>query len=191
MSGENHAVKWIPRTVAVSELKAFEKNPRKITPREMESLKRSIAEDGYHQRILCTKDLRIIGGHQRIRAMLDLGYKEIEILTADRDISDDQFSRILVRDNMEYGTWDIDGLGELMPPGELLEIGIGENIVNKITHAVVEGKTDPDEVPEPPKEPRSAYGDVFLLGAYFECESCKKVYDYAIGKSMEDCHCDL
>lgn len=164
MSGKIESPSWTTKKVKVKDLKAFEKNPRKITPKEMDSLKRSIAEDGYHQRILCTTDLRIIGGHQRIQAMLELGYAEVEVLVPDREISDEQFSRILVRDNMEYGTWNIDGLGELMPTAQLMEIGLGDNIINKIPQDIVAGNTDPDEVPEPPKEPLSAYGDVWQLG---------------------------
>lgn len=178
MSGKIESPSWTTKKVKVKDLKAFEKNPRKITPKEMDSLKRSIAEDGYHQRILCTTDLRIIGGHQRIQAMLELGYAEVEVLVPDREISDEQFSRILVRDNMEYGTWNIDGLGELMPTAQLMEIGLGDNIINKIPQDIVAGNTDPDEVPDPPKEGRASYGDVWKLGDHtVMCGSCTNPAD--------------
>jgi len=74
MSGNDLTIKWIAQNVAVDQLKPFEKNPRKISTQDFENLKRSLKEDGYHQRILCTPDLRVIGGHQRIKALKELGY---------------------------------------------------------------------------------------------------------------------
>jgi hypothetical protein len=49
--------------------------------------------------------------------------------------------------------------------------------------------TDPDDVPEPQAKAVSKLGDVWLLGAYFECEDCGKQYDYAIGREMTACPC--
>lgn len=60
-----------------------------------------------------------------------------------------------------------------------------------ITHAtgVATGHVVEDEVPEPPKEPVTRPGDLWLLGAYFECESCGKKYSYEEGKSLGECPC--
>lgn len=58
--GDKSAPQWTARTVPVSSLVPFEKNPRRITPAQFDALKRSIAQDGYHQRILVTRDLRVI-----------------------------------------------------------------------------------------------------------------------------------
>jgi hypothetical protein len=49
-----------------------------------------------------------------------------------------------------------------------------------------EGLTDDDAVPEPPAEPITQPGDLWLLGAYWECEDCGKRYDYDEGKAMVD-----
>ena len=188
---KSKTIQWLPRNVPVSDLKPFEKNPRKITPDDFDKLKRSITEDGYHQRILATPDLRVIGGHQRIKALKELGFTSVEILVPDCEISDEQFKRILVRDNMEYGVWEIEELGELMPMGELIEIGVGDTVTRKLDKVVVVGNTDPDDVPPEPETPITQPGDVWICGAYYECNKCKKVYDYDIGKTMAECPCDL
>ena len=46
-----------------------------------------------------------------------------------------------------------------------------------------------DDVPEPPAEPITKLGDLWLLGAYFECEGCGKHYEYDEGKAMGECPC--
>jgi hypothetical protein len=91
-------VKWSKKTVKVKDLKPYERNPRRITEDAYGRLKKSLSENGYNQRIIATKDLRIIGGHQRIRALRELGLKEIAVLVPDKALSDDQFRRLLVED---------------------------------------------------------------------------------------------
>ena len=46
-----------------------------------------------------------------------------------------------------------------------------------------------DEVPEPPAVPVTQPGDLWLLGAYFECEACGKKYKYEEGLQMTECPC--
>lgn len=164
--GVQNSLQWQSRTVNVAELIPFEKNPRKISADDFEHLKASLREDGYHQRIIATPDLRIIGGHQRIRALKELGFETIEVLVPDREISDEQFKRILVRDNLEYGAWELTPLGELLPMAELAEIGLPDATVAKIGRKLAAGLIDEDDSPEPPAQPVSAPGDVWLLGAH-------------------------
>jgi len=51
------------------------------------------------------------------------------------------------------------------------------------------GDVEEDEVPEPPADPVTQPGDLWLFGAYWECEDCGKRYDYEEGKTMEECPC--
>lgn len=46
-----------------------------------------------------------------------------------------------------------------------------------------------DEPPAPPKIPVTKPGDLWLLGAYWECEDCGKQYTYEAGKEMKECPC--
>jgi DNA modification methylase len=181
-------INWQSRTVNVSDLKPFERNPRKISAEDFAHLKASIEQDGYHQRVLATNDLRVMGGHQRIKALKELGYETIEILVPDCEISDDQFKRILVRDNLEYGAWELEPLGELLPMGELEEIGFD---VSRMPNKKTDGLVDEDATPEPPAAPISAPGDVWLLGEHrvmcgdsTDADSVKKLYAGAEPKLM-------
>lgn len=47
-----------------------------------------------------------------------------------------------------------------------------------------------DEMPEPPKVPVTKPGDLWLLGAYWECEDCHKRFEYAEGVALKEvCPC--
>jgi hypothetical protein len=52
-----------------------------------------------------------------------------------------------------------------------------------------EGLTDEDAVPEVPAVPVTREGDVWLLGAYFECAECRKQFSYAEGLPFKDEGC--
>ncbi len=119
-------IKWTEKNVKVSALKPFERNPRKISESDFERLKKSLQQNGYHQRILAMKDLRVVGGHQRIRALRDLGIKEIAVLVPDRELTDEEFRRLLVQDNLPFGSWDYDLLSSDFDVQELIEFGMPE-----------------------------------------------------------------
>jgi DNA modification methylase len=157
------SIKWQAKTVQVADLKPYEKNPRKISLADYQKLLDSLRQDGYHQRILATPDLRVIGGHQRIRALKELGIADIEVLIPDREIGEEQFHRILVRDNLAFGGWEIKQLGELMGIGELKELGMPAQFLPVAAPAAIAGE---DDAPEPPAQPVSALGDVWSLGRH-------------------------
>jgi len=46
-----------------------------------------------------------------------------------------------------------------------------------------------DEVPEPPADPITKLGDLWLLGAYYKCEACGKTYSYEDGQKIKECPC--
>ena len=73
----------------VDELKAAEYNPRKdLRPgdAEYEKLKRSIQEFGYVDPVIWNKRTgTVVGGHQRLKVMKDLGYEEVDCVVVDLD----------------------------------------------------------------------------------------------------------
>ena len=138
---------WKERTVAVDDLKPYERNPRRISKHAFDKLKQSLQDDGYHQRIIATKDLRVIGGHQRIQALKELGIKSIEVLTPDKKISDKEFKRILVRDNLPFGDFDFDILSADYEPEELIELGMPEDWLPNITDDETEENEKDGEEP--------------------------------------------
>ena len=117
-------IEWTERRVAVKDLRPNENNPRRIAPEDRERLKKSIQEMGYHQRLLVTPDLRIIGGHQRRELFLELGMKEIIALVPSRELTDEEFDRLSIQDNLSFGEFDLKKLGIGFKINKLIEWGM-------------------------------------------------------------------
>jgi len=145
MSEKNQQIQWVTKNVRLSSLTAYERNPRTITDSQFQKLKNSIEEDGYHSRIKATHDFRVIGGHQRLKALKDLGYEEVEILVPEEEIDDDTFKRVLIRDNHSNGMFDMDMLANDFDLEELREFGI-HDVMNI---PPMFGEEDQDQSPQP------------------------------------------
>lgn len=101
-------------TVAIEDLKPAEYNPRvqlKPGDSEYEKIKKSIQEFGYSDPIVVNKDLTVIGGHQRLSVMKNLGYKEIEVAQVDLSKSKEKALNIAL--NKISGLWDEAKLNDL------------------------------------------------------------------------------
>lgn len=146
---ENGILDWIDREVKISELKPFENNPRRISKEDYEKLKKSLAQDGYHQRILATEDLRIVGGHQRMQALRELGRKTVKVLVPPYKMTDEEFRRVLIRDNLPFGEFDYDILANNFEREELIEYGMPEEW---LPGAVVEEEEEESSAPAEKKK---------------------------------------
>lgn len=155
-------INWTETTAAVSELRPYERNPRRISKESYARLLLSLKEMGYHQRIICQPDMTVIGGHQRIRALKELGIKTVAVLVPDRELTKDEYKRLLVQDNLPFGEFDMDILSSDFEAKDLIAWGMPENLLGKID--INSGNTDEDEAPEPPANPISKIGDVWILG---------------------------
>lgn len=118
---------WTAKTFALSDLKPYENNPRRITETAYDNLKKSLQQDGYHQRLIATEDGLIIGGHQRLRALKELGFTKAEVLIPNRALTDVEIDRINIRDNLLFGDFDWDILANRFDPDQLLEWGMPDS----------------------------------------------------------------
>ncbi len=69
------------RKIKIADLVPASYNPRKaLKPgdKEYEKIKRSIEEFGYCEPVIVNSDMTIIGGHQRVTVLKDLGYRNLE-----------------------------------------------------------------------------------------------------------------
>jgi len=157
---------WAEQTAKLKDLKPYERNPRRISKEAFAKLKQSIEQDGFHQRILCTPNLKVIGGHQRIKALQDLGWKEVQVLTPSRELTEDEYRRLLIRDNLQAGEWDMDTLANEFTPEELTDWGFPEELLPKQEGVVNEPDADEDEAPSAPAIAKTVRGDVYTIGSH-------------------------
>lgn len=100
--------------VNINDLKPAAYNPREeLYPGdpEYENIKNSIQEFGYADAIVVNKDLTVIGGHQRLNVLKDLGYSDIEV--AQVDLTKKQEKALNIALNKITGRWDDKKLADL------------------------------------------------------------------------------
>jgi len=93
--------------VDIKKLKYFKGNPRKITPEELEKLKRSISEFGFVEPVVIDEEYKLIGGHQRIKAARDLSYTAKIPAIVISGYSEIEKKALNIALNKLSGTWDI------------------------------------------------------------------------------------
>ena len=99
-----------------SELLPAEYNPRKdLKPGdpEYEKLKRSIEQFGYVEPVIWNKTTgRIVGGHQRLKVLMDMGIDEIDCVVV--ELSEEKEKALNIALNKISGEWDKEKLSLLI-----------------------------------------------------------------------------
>ena len=158
--------------VAVTALIPYAKNSRTHDDAQVAQIAASIKEFGWTNPILIDGDKGIIAGHGRLMAARKLGMIEVPVIEL-KDLTPTQKKAYIIADNrlaLNAG-WDDQlltiELNELLADKFSLDLlGFNADELNALLNPVVinEGLTDEDEVPEPPPEPITKMGDIWLLG---------------------------
>jgi len=100
----------------VAELLPADYNPRKdLKPgdAEYEKLKRSIEQFGYVEPVIWNKTTgRVVGGHQRLKVLMDMGMTEVDCVVVEMD--EDKEKALNIALNKISGDWDKDKLALLI-----------------------------------------------------------------------------
>ena len=100
--------------IQIGKLKNTDYNPRVIDTFKYESLKKSLTDlpDMLKVRpLIIDEDFNIIAGNMRYRACLELGYTEVYVKQIS-DLTIDEKKELMVKDNISYGEWDEQILGD-------------------------------------------------------------------------------
>lgn len=102
--------------IAVDLLRPAKYNPRKdLQPgdHEFEKLRRSVEEFGYVEPIIWNKRTGVVvGGHQRLKVLMHLGYTEVDCVVLDIDEQREKALNIAL--NKISGDWDMPLLSALL-----------------------------------------------------------------------------
>ena len=138
----------------------------------MAQIAASIREFGWTNPILVDGENGIIAGHGRLLAARKLGMGEVPVIEL-AGLSEAQKRAYVIADNklaLNAG-WDSELLG--LELGELGELGFDLSLtgfdeieIAALTSPANPGLTDPDEIPEVPKQPTTLPGDVWVLGKH-------------------------
>ena len=154
----------------VAELIPYARNARTHSDAQVAQIAASITEWGWTTPVLIDETGSIIAGHGRVMAARKLGLEDVPVMVAS-GWSEAQKKAYVLADNqlaLNAG-WDIDLLkieiGDLDAEGFNLDlIGFDDKLLADLMAEPTEGLTDPDDVPEPPADPVTVLGDVWVLG---------------------------
>ncbi|MBN1341568.1 MAG: ParB N-terminal domain-containing protein [Phycisphaerae bacterium] len=166
--------KFVVELRKTDDVRPYERNPRVNDP-AVDAVAASLAEFGFRQPIVVDTDGVIVAGHTRWKAAKKLGLAKVPVHVA-KDLTPEQIRAYRIADNKtgELAEWDLEIL-----PIELAELREGgfdmdvlafddDELAKLLTEGmgVKEGLTDPDAVPEPPDEPVTQRGDLWILGEH-------------------------
>jgi DNA modification methylase len=156
---------------SVSGLIPYARNARTHSDEQVAQIAASIREWGWTMPVLVDEAGTIVAGHGRVLAAQRLGLPEVPVMVA-TGWSEAKRRAYVIADNklaLNAG-WDEEllrlELGELKGLGVDLGLtGFGELELEKLLISA-DGDSDPDDAPEPPAEPISRPGDLWICGEH-------------------------
>ncbi|UXU75536.1 MULTISPECIES: site-specific DNA-methyltransferase [unclassified Paracoccus (in: a-proteobacteria)] len=161
-----------------SALVPFVRNPRLHPDWQIAQIAASITKFGFVNPILVGGDGVLIAGHGRLLAAQRLGLQQVPVIVLGH-LSEAERRALLVADNRiaENAAWDEELLRSIL--GELREEAFDLEVIGFSDEELAElfggledesGRSvelgDPDFVPEPPSEPVTRVGDLWILGEH-------------------------
>ena len=113
----------------LTEIKSNPNNPRVIKDHKFEKLKKSISEFPKMMELrpmVINEDNIVLGGNMRLKALKDLGYKEVpeEWVKRASDLTEEETRRFIIADNVGFGEHDWDVLANSWDTQELEDWGL-------------------------------------------------------------------
>ena len=158
----------------IDDIRPYERNPR-VNDQAVDAVAESLRQFGFRQPIVVDGDGVIVCGHTRWKAARKLGLARAPVHVA-TDLTPEQVRAYRLADNKtgELAEWDLTIL-----PIEISELAGGEIDLEAFgfngkelaqmlsdSQGVTQGLTDPDDVPEPPDDPVTQPGDIWVLGEH-------------------------
>lgn len=147
-------------------------NPRRG---DVDAVARSLERFGQRKPIVARRDGTVVAGNHTLQAVQRLGWPEIAVVWVDDDDATAKAFALADNRTAELGGYDDEALAamvsevgavdmELLGAAGYSEADL-EALVGKV-QAVPPVTGDPDDVPDPPTEPVSVLGDLWILGPH-------------------------
>ena len=121
------------KNIAIKDLQPASYNPRHINEIELTKLKKSILEFGFVEPVVVNVDNKIIGGHQRVKAAISLGWDEVPCFVVNLTPEREKILNLAL--NRIQGEWDYNKLYDLLvnlPDEDIKLSGFDRSEMDKI-----------------------------------------------------------
>jgi DNA modification methylase len=172
---EKPSVAWPAAKVEIWPIEQLTANPRNARvhgPEQIEQIRASLREFGWTMPVLVRENGMLIAGHGRLEAAKLEGIREVPTIVA-RGWTEAQCQAYAICDNKltDSSHWDEEllrlELGDLREAGLNLTLtGFDQDELDRILVVEPELDADPDDAPEPPAEPISKPGDLWICGEH-------------------------
>ena len=112
--------------------------------------------------IVVNNEMMVLGGNMRLKAIQELGIKEVPVIKAE-SLTEEQQREFLIKDNVGFGEWDWDELANGWNADDLEEWGLD---VPNMNTTELEAEEDDFDVPEGGIETDIVIGDLFEIGEH-------------------------
>ena len=156
---DNIKIEYLP----IKDLKPYERNQRKHADYDISQIMVSIQKYGFLDPVGIWSDKNIIvEGHGRVLAAKKLHMKEVPVIRLDH-LTDEQRKEYAIIHNKtaELSEWDFDLLAEDIPTLDFSDFDIDWGLPEEQEENT---EIEEDEAPEPPAEPKTKLGDLYILG---------------------------
>jgi len=135
--------------INIEEVNSNENNPRFIKDHKFKKLVKSIKEFPEMLKlrpIVVNASMVVLGGNMRLKACKEAGLKEVWILKAD-ELTEQQEREFIVKDNVGFGEWDWDILGNEWDTQQLEDWGLDlMPFEDEVLEAEEDDYTEPDNM---------------------------------------------
>jgi 16S rRNA G966 N2-methylase RsmD len=163
---------------SISDLRSDHKNARKRTDRSATLIEESLKRYGAARSVVIDEDNRILAGNGTVDAAKRAGISKVRVIETEGDeiiavkrtgLTEDQKIGLALADNRtsDLSEWDKEMLHQLSEEHDITPWFEAEDlaeIMGEVEVIPAEGLTDADDVPEPPADPITKPGDLWILG---------------------------
>jgi hypothetical protein len=151
--------------IEITKIKSNPNNPRIIKDDKFKKLVKSIKEFPEMLKlrpIVVNSDMIVLGGNMRLKACIEAGLKEVNVIIAD-ELTEDQQKEFIIKDNVGFGEWDWEVINSEWDIEKIGEWGLDMPDAFAVK---LEAEEDKFDVPEGGIETDIVLGDLFEIGEH-------------------------
>lgn len=161
---------WHTENRKVSALVPNIKNPRAMSPKQIEDLKKSLKKFDLVELPVVDTDSRVVAGHQRLMVLKLLGRENelIPVRVPNRKLTQKEYDQYLLSSNRIHGEWDFEKLAENFEINTLLASGFDDTDLTHIFDDLIVEDDDftVDKELAKIKKPKVKPSELYQLGPH-------------------------